>query len=69
MNLVVVCHGELDGLALGVGGLQGLGDCGHLFVFVVGNLVMASSNFADFLSFYIFDLKCESHSSSYSMCL
>lgn len=33
MNFIVVCHGKLDGLALGVGRLQGLGDCSHFDVF------------------------------------
>lgn len=34
MDFVIVCHGKLDGLAIGVGGLQGLGNCSHIVGFL-----------------------------------
>ena len=33
MDTIIVGHGELDGLALGIGGLKGLGDGSHIVIF------------------------------------
>jgi hypothetical protein len=48
MGFVVVRHGEFDGLAVGVGGLQGLGDCSHVVAFPARLWVMASFILRDF---------------------